>query len=159
MCTIRIVRTIINTIGGNDLKFLKVLLSFVVIIGIIGFAAYYFVPKIIADQVMEKVTVELEDSGQLENIKQEIQKDPQLQAFIEEGKNVDSSQLPFQTKEEATRVLLKKFNISELQEIQAKANSGMTAEEKQALFNQIESKLTAEEMLALKALAYKELSK
>ncbi|TQR13324.1 hypothetical protein [Psychrobacillus soli] len=141
------------------MKFLKILFSFVVIIGIIGFAVYYFAPKIIADQVMEKVTVELEDSGQLENIKQEIKKDPQLQAYIEEGKNVDSSQLPFQTKEEATRVLLKKFNISELQEIQTKAKNGMTEEEKQALFNQIESKLTEEEMLALKALAYKELSK
>ncbi|MFJ7972522.1 hypothetical protein [Psychrobacillus sp. NPDC096389] len=141
------------------MKFLKILFSIVFIVGIIGFAAYYFVPKIIADQVMEKVTVELEDRGQLDNIKEEIQKDPQLQAFIEEGKNVDSSQLPFQTKEEATRVLLKKFKISELQEIQAKAKNGMTEEEKQALLNQIEGKLTEEEMLALKALAYKELSK
>lgn len=141
------------------MKFFKVLVSFIVIIGVIGFAAYYFVPKIIADQVMEKVTVELEDSGQLESIKQEIQKDPQLQAYLEEGKNVDSSQLLFQTKEEATRVLLKKFNISELQEIQTKAKNGMTEEEKQALYNQIEGKLTEEEMLALKALAYKELYK
>ena len=141
------------------MKFLKVLVSFIVIIGVIGVAIYYFAPKIIADQVIDKVTVELEESGQLENIKQEIQKDPQLQAYIEEGKNVDSSQLPFQTKEEATRVLLKKFNISELQEIQAKAKNGMNAEEKQALYNQFESKLTDEEMLALKALAYKELFK
>lgn len=141
------------------MKFLKVLVSFIVIIGVIGVAIYYFAPKIIADQVIDKVTVELEESGQLENIKQEIQKDPQLQAYIEEGKNVDSSQLPFQTKEEATRVLLKKFNISELQEIQSKAKNGMTEEEKQALYNQIEGKLTEEELLALKALAYKELYK
>lgn len=141
------------------MKFFKVLLSLVVIVVIIGFAAYYFGPKLVADQVMEKVAVELQDSGQLESIKEEINKDPQLQAFIEEGKNVDSSKLPFQTKEEATRVLLKKFNISELQEIQAKAQSGMTAEEKQAIFNKLESTLTEEEMLALKVLAYKELSK
>ncbi len=141
------------------MKFLKVLVSFIVIIGVIGVAIYYFAPKIIADQVIDKVTVELEESGQLENIKQKIQKDPQLQAYIEEGKNVDSSQLPFQTKEEATRVLLKKFNISELQEIQSKAKNGMTEEEKQALYNQIEGKLTEEELLALKALAYKELYK
>lgn len=145
--------------GGVKMKFLKVLVSFIVIIGVIGVAIYYFAPKIIADQVIDKVTVELEESGQLENIKQEIQKDPQLQAYIEEGKNVDSSQLPFQTKEEATRVLLKKFNISELQEIQSKAKNGMTEEEKQALYNQIEGKLTEEELLALKALAYKELYK
>ncbi|MFJ8064851.1 hypothetical protein ACIQYS_09480 [Psychrobacillus sp. NPDC096426] len=141
------------------MKFLKIFLSFIIIIGIVGIAVYYFAPKIIADQVMEQVTVELEDSGQLENIKQEIKNDPQLQAFIEEGKNIDSSQLPFQTKEEATRVLLKKFNIRELQEIQAKAKNGMTAEEKQALYNQIESTLSEDEMLALKAILYKELSK
>ena len=80
-----------------------------------------------------------------------------MQAFIAEGKNVDRSTLPFQTKEEAVRVLVKKFSVSELQELQSKAQNGMTAEDKQRLFNQIESKLTDEELLALKVLAYKEL--
>ncbi|SES09407.1 hypothetical protein [Psychrobacillus sp. OK032] len=141
------------------MRFIKVLISFIVIIGLVGFAVYYFGPKIVADQVMEKVAVEFENSGQLESIKQEIKKDPQLQAFIEEGKNVDSSQLPFQTKEEATKVLIKKFKISELQEFQTKVENGMTEEEKQEIFNKIENTLTEEEMLALKVLAYKELSK
>jgi len=140
------------------LKFLKVLFGIVVVIAVLGFSAYYFGTKIIADQVMEKVAVELNDSGQLESIKQEINNDPQLQAFIEEGKNVDSSTLPFQTKEQAVRVLVKKFNVSELQELQSKAQSGLTAAEKQQLLKDIESKLTDEEMLALKVLAYKELS-
>ena len=139
------------------MKFIKVLLGIVVVIGVLGFSAYYFGPKIIADQVMEQVAVELNDSGQLESIKQEINNDPQLQAFIEEGKNVDSSTLPFQTKEQAIRVLVKKFNVSELQELQSKAQSGLTAAEKQQLLNDIEGKLTPEEMLALKVLAYKEL--
>lgn len=141
------------------MKFLKILLSVVVIIALLGYGIYYFGTKLIADQVMEKVATELHDNGQLETIKQEIQKDPQLREFIEEGKNVDSSKLPFQTKEEATRVLIKKFNISELQDLQSKAKNGMTAEEKQELYNKLESSLTEEEMLALKALAYKELSK
>ena len=140
------------------MKFLKVLFGIVVVIGVLGFSAYYFGPKIIADQVMEQVAVELNDSSQLESIKQEINNDPQLKAFIEEGKNVDSSTLPFQTKEQAVRVLVKKFNVSELQELQSKAQSGLTAEEKQQLLNDIEGKLTPEEMLALKVLAYKELS-
>lgn len=133
------------------------LISIVIVIGVIGFSVYYFGTKIIADQVMDQVAVELTDSGQLESIKQEIENDPQLQAFIEEGKNVDSSTLPFQTKEQAVRVLVKKFNVSELKELQTKAQSGLTAEEKQQLFNDIESKLTDEELLALKVLAYKEL--
>ncbi|WP_232843533.1 hypothetical protein [Sporosarcina beigongshangi] len=137
---------------------MKVLFGIVVVIAVLGFSAYYFGPKIIADQVMEQVAVELNDSGQLESIKQEINNDPQLKAFIEEGKNVDSSTLPFQTKEQAVRVLVKKFNVSELQELQSKAQSGLTAAEKQQLLYDIEGKLTDEEMLALKVLAYKELS-
>jgi len=141
------------------LRFFKVLISFIVIIGLVGFAVYYFGPKIVADQVMEKVAVEFENSGQLESIKQEIEKDPQFQAFLEEGKNVDSSQLPFQTKEEATKVLMKKFKISDLQEFQTKAKNGMTAQEQQEILNKIESTLTEEELLALKVLAYKEFSK
>ncbi len=140
------------------MKFIKVLLGIVVVIAVLGFSAYYFGIKIIADQVMEKVAVELNDSGHLESIKQEINNDPQLKAFIEEGKNVDSSTLPFQTKEQAVRVLVKKFNVSELQELQSKAQSGLSASEKQQLLNDIEGKLTPEEMLALKVLAYKELS-
>lgn len=143
--------------GSADLKFLKVLIGIVIFTAVAGFAVYFFGTKIIADQVMDQVAVELNDSGQLESIKQEIKNDPQLQAFIAEGKNVDSSTLPFQTKEEAVRVLVKKFSISELQELQSKAQNGMTAEDKQRLFNEIEGKLTDEELLALKVLAYKEL--
>lgn len=139
------------------MKFLKVLLGTAIFIAVAGVAVYFIGPKLIADQVMDQVAVELNDSGQLENIKQEIKKDPHLQAFIEEGKNVDSSTLPFQTKEEAVRVLMKKFSVSELKELQTKAQSGLTEEEKQQLFSDIEGKLTEEELLALKVLAYKEL--
>lgn len=148
-----------HDLGGITLKFIKVLFGIVIFLGIIIAAAYYFGPKLVADQVMEKVSVELQDSGQLETIKEEIENDPELQEFIAEGKDVDSSKLPFQTKEEATRALITKFGISEIQEIQSKAQNGMTAEEKQEIFNKLESTLTEEEMLALKVLAYKELSK
>lgn len=141
------------------MKFIKVLFGIVIFLGIIVVAAYYFGPKLVADQVMEKVSVELQDSGQLETIKEQIENDPELQEFIAEGKDVDSSKLPFQTKEEATRALITKFGIGEIREIQSKAQNGMTAEEKQEIFDKLESNLTEEEMLALKVLAYKELSK
>ncbi|WP_342511580.1 hypothetical protein MKY34_13955 [Sporosarcina sp. FSL K6-1522] len=140
------------------MKFIKVLLGTIITIAIAAFLVYHFGTKFIADQVMDQVAVELNDSGKLENIKQEIKNNPQLQAFIEEGKNVDSSTLPFETKEQAVKVLIKKFNISELQELQSKAQSGLTAEEKQQLLSDIEGKLTEEELLALKVLAYKELA-
>ncbi|MCM3710661.1 hypothetical protein [Sporosarcina luteola] len=141
------------------MRAIKVLLGVAVVIVAIGFGVYHFGTKFIADEVMGQVAAELESSGQMEAIRQEVQKDPELRAFIEEGKNVDSSKLPFQTKEEATRILLKKFDLGEINDIQIQARQGMTASEQQALLNKIESRLTDEEMLALKALAYKELFK
>ncbi|MCG7345886.1 hypothetical protein MHZ92_17375 [Sporosarcina sp. ACRSL] len=143
----------------KQLKAFKILIGTVVVLALIGFGVYHFGTKFIADEVMGQVAVELEASGDLEAIKQEVQNDPELRAFIEEGKNVDSSKLPFQTKEEATRVLLKKFDLNEINDLQIQARQGMTAEQQQALFNKIQSRLTDEEMLALKALAYKELFK
>ncbi|MCM3638717.1 hypothetical protein M3152_13505 [Sporosarcina luteola] len=141
------------------MRAIKILLSIAVILVVIGFGVYHFGTKFIADEVMGQVAAELESSGQMEAIRQEVQRDPELRAFIEEGKNVDASKLPFQTKEEATRVLLKKFDLGEINDIQIQARQGMTASEQQALLNKIESRLTDEEMLALKALAYKELFK
>ncbi len=123
----------------------------------IGFAIFHFGTKFIADQVMDHVSAELENNGQLEEIKSAVQNDPQLMAFIEEGKNADSSKLPFKTKEQAVRALVKKFNVSEIQELQSKAQSGLTAAEQQSLLNDLQSKLTDEELLALKMIAYKEL--
>lgn len=141
------------------MKAFKFLVGTVVILALLAFGVYHFGTKYIADEVMGQVAAELDASGELENIKKEVQNDPELRAFIEEGKNVDSSKLPFQTKEEATRVLLKKFDLSEINDLQIQARQGMTASEQQALFNKIQSRLTDEEMLALKALAYKELFK
>lgn len=108
---------------------------------------------------MTQVSDELATSGQLEQIKKEVATNPELQSFIEEGKNVDSKTLPFQTKEQATRLLIKKFSINEIADIQQKAQSGMSTDEQQQWLFEIQSRLTEEELLALKVLAYKELMK
>lgn len=141
------------------MKVIKFFIGTVVVLALLAFGVYHFGTKYIADEVMGQVAAELDASGELENIKKEVENDPDLRAFVEEGKNVDSSKLPFQTKEEATRVLLKKFDLSEINDLQIQARQGMTAAEQQALFDKIQSRLTDEEMLALKALAYKELFK
>ncbi|GEN84749.1 hypothetical protein SLU01_30610 [Sporosarcina luteola] len=143
----------------KSLKVIKFFIGTVVVLALLAFGVYHFGTKYIADEVMGQVAAELDASGELENIKKEVEDDPDLRAFVEEGKNVDSSKLPFQTKEEATRVLLKKFDLSEINDLQIQARQGMTAAEQQALFDKIQSRLTDEEMLALKALAYKELFK
>ncbi|MFD1205262.1 hypothetical protein ACFQ38_09115 [Sporosarcina contaminans] len=139
------------------MRFIKFLIGVVIFIGLIGFGVYYFGTKILADQVMDKVEVELEASGQMEAIKQEVQNNLEVKKFLEEGKSVDEAKLPFKTKDEAMRVLLKKFSLSELNDIQIKVRSGMTTEEQQQLFADLQNRLTEDEMTALKLLAYKEL--
>ncbi|HZG71553.1 MAG TPA: hypothetical protein VEY51_08435, partial [Chondromyces sp.] len=103
---------------------------------------------------MDEVSTQLESSGELERLKERVKNDPELQQFISEGANVESANLPFQTKEEAVRGVMKKFNVSELREIQSDLQNG----NKQEVLNKLEGKLTEDELLALKVLAYKELN-
>jgi len=131
----------------------------IIIVAGIGYGVYYFGTATASEKVMEAVTTELENSGQLEEVKQVVNSDPQLKQFMEEGANADESTLPFTTKEQATRILIQKVGISELQSIQSKAQQGMSNDDVQALVKELEGKLTEEEILALKVIAYKELNK
>lgn len=141
------------------MKLLKILLLIVLIIGGAGYGIYYVGTNIASDKIMNVVTAELENSGQINEIKKMVVDDPELMRFIEEGANVEESNLPFTTKEQATRVLIKKIGFSELQVIQSNAQNGMTNDEIQELLKDIEGKLTDEEILALKVIAYKEFLK
>lgn len=103
------------------------------------------------------MSTELENSGQKEEIKNTIENDPQLKAYMEEAKTVDSSTLPFTTKEEATKVLIQKVGITDLNDIRVKLQDGsMTQEE---ALQMVEGKLSDEEIAALKVIVYKELYK
>lgn len=104
---------------------------------------------------MDAVTTELENSGQIEEIKQVIETDPELQSFIQEAEAANTSELPFSTKEEATRVLINKVGISELNDIRVKVQEGTV--NKEEILQEVQEKLTEEEILALKVIAYKEL--
>jgi hypothetical protein len=126
-----------------------------IILGIIGYAVYHFGTNIASEKLMDAVTTELENSGQIEEIKQVIETDPELQSFIEEAEAADTSKLPFSTKEEATRVLINKVGISELNDIRVKVQEGTVSKEE--ILQEVQGKLTEEEILALKVIAYKEL--
>lgn len=140
------------------MKWIKRLIAILVVFALILGAAFYFGTNWIADQAMDKVTTQLESSGQLESVKEEIKNNPDVQSYLQDAKKADRSQLPIQTKEQATRTVLKKFSVGELQTMQKKAQSG-TAAEKQQVMQQVESRLTEEELLSLKVLVLDELSK
>ncbi|QDP41222.1 hypothetical protein [Radiobacillus deserti] len=139
-------------------KLLKILLVLVIVLIALGFGAYNLATKYASDKVMEYVSTELESSGEIKTIKQEIEQDRDLQSFLEGAEDVDPNTLPFTTKEEATKAIIKKMGLGEIQEIQSKVSDGITAEEKQEILSKVEDTLTEEELLALKVIAYKELN-
>ena len=141
------------------MRLLKFIFITFILIGGIGYGIYYFGTNMASEKIVAEVSSELENSGYLEEAKRVVNNDPEIKRFIEEAAQTDESQLPFTTKEQATRVLIQKIGISELLSIQSKAQSGMTEDELFALLTDIEGKLTDEEILALKVIAYKELNK
>ncbi|WP_108670735.1 hypothetical protein [Peribacillus acanthi] len=137
------------------MKIIKFLLIPIVVLISIGYGAYYFGTNIASEKIMDVVSTELENSGQIEEVKKYVESDPELKQFIEEAETIDQKKLPFQTKEEATRVLIKKVGITKLQDIQAKVKKGSVTKEE--IIQDLESKLTEEEIMALKIIAYKEI--
>ena len=121
----------------------------------IGYGIYYTGTLVASEKLMEVLSTELIEGGEMDNIKQTIESDPDLKAFIDDAESVDESKLPFTTKEEATKVVVKNIGISKLQDMQSKVQQGqMTKEE---LMQEVERKFTEEEVAALKVIAYKEL--
>ncbi|MDF1508049.1 hypothetical protein PZE06_07615 [Robertmurraya sp. DFI.2.37] len=137
------------------MKLIKYLLIPLVLLGIAGFAVYYVGTNIASEKLMDAVTTELENSGEIDNIKEMIEGDPELKSFIEEASTADANELPFTTKEEATRVLVNKVGLTNLNEIRVKVQDGSASKEE--ILQEVESKLSEEEILALKVIAYKEL--
>lgn len=128
----------------------------ILIIGL-GYGIYYFGTNIASEKVMDAISEELENSGQINEIKRIVNNDPELMGFIEDAVDVDESNLPFHTKEQAMRAIIGKVGIGELQTIQANFENGMSNDEKLVLLQELEGKLTEDEILALKVIAYKEL--
>lgn len=138
------------------MKFLRFLVTTVIVVGCLGYGAYYLGTNWAADKIVTEVSTELENSGYLSEIKQAINNEPELKKIVEEVATIDTSHLPFTTKEQATRLLIQKVGISELLAIQSKAQTGMTEQEIRTLLQTLEGKLTEEEILALKVIAYNE---
>ena len=138
-------------------KFVRFLFVFILLLGGLGYGAYYFGANLASEKLMDTVSNELEHSGQIEQVKQYVENDPELKHFLEEAATVKQDQLPFTTKEEATRVLIKRVGVSELMDIQTQVQEGTIT--KDELLQKAQEKLTEEEILALKVIAYKELYK
>ncbi|WP_216667767.1 hypothetical protein [Sporosarcina jiandibaonis] len=140
------------------MKFIKGLITLLLLIGGTAYGIYYFGTNKISENVADSVYNELENTGQLDEIRQVINNDPDIKQFIAEG-NVDTSNLPYQTKEQATRAIIQKVGIGELQNMQSKYQNGISSHDIDDILSSLEGKFTQEEILALKVIAYEELNK
>lgn len=140
------------------MRFLKFMFVFLVLAGILGAGLYFWGADKASEKIADKVTEHLEGDGQLDRVKKAVNEDPDLKKFVEEGAGADPSTLPFTTKEQAAKTLIKKFSLTDMQELRSKAQNGLTNEEKAELLKKVESKLSPDELRALKAVMYKELN-
>jgi divalent metal cation (Fe/Co/Zn/Cd) transporter len=140
------------------LRIFKGLMVVGILIGICAYAVYHFGINMASDKVVEYVNQEL-DPGEMEEVKQVVAANPELQQFLEEGiADVDESMLVYQTKEEAIKAVVKKVGVSELMGIQSKVSDGLSTEEQSEILGMLQEKLSEEEILALKVLVNKELN-
>ncbi|SET83341.1 hypothetical protein SAMN05421676_10910 [Salinibacillus kushneri] len=140
------------------MKILRRLFIFLILIGVLAYGIYHFGTKIAAEKMMESYMDDLSASPVLNQFEQQISEHPQLEQAIQDGANVDESVLPFSTKEEATKNLVSKFSVGELIEMGNMAKDGLNEDEKLEMVQEFESRLSEDELLALKYIAYKELN-
>lgn len=138
------------------MKFIKRLVLTLFILGVIGYGVYYFGMNYLANEVVTEVDAQL-TADDREDARTYVESVPVLKGYMEEVSSIDKASLPFDTKEEAAKQLVKKFSVSEIQNIQAAFQNGMSQTEQQVLISELENKLTSEELDALKVVIYKEL--
>ena len=137
-------------------KFLTVTAIILVLLGAVGYAVWHFGTNIASEKIIEKMESTLDDEN-LEEVKSYIETDSKVQEIVSEAATTNPDTLPFQTKEEATRVLIKKVGVNRLLDIQAQAQNGSIS--KDEVLSEIEGKLSEDEISALKYVLYKELNK
>ncbi|WP_394238793.1 hypothetical protein [Niallia oryzisoli] len=144
------------------MKFVKWILIPLVILIAIGFGVYQFG----IDYAIDKAAEKMETSGKMDEVKEMVKSNSELTAFIKEVENnpkakqylenqASTEELPFDTKEEAVKVVVDRVGITELNDIAQKAQAGQVSQDE--LIQQYSSEFSEEELMALKIIAYKEL--
>lgn len=135
-------------------KFLTITVIILAILGAAGYAVWYFGTNIASEKIVEQVEANLNEEDK-EEVKSYIAKDPKLQEIVDEAATTNPDALPFQTKEEATRLLIKKVGINRLLTIQEQAQNGSISIDE--VVAEMEGTLSEDEISALKYVLYKEL--
>ena len=137
-------------------KFLALATTVLVLLGVASYAVWHFGTNIASGKIMENVVYSLGEEN-LAEVKSYIESDSGLQEIVSEVVTTNPDTLPFQTKEEAIRLLIKKVGVTRLLDIKEQAQNGSINQDE--LLAEIEGTLSEDEISALKYVLYKELSK
>lgn len=151
------------------MKFVKWILIPLVVLFLILFGVYQFGK----DYAIDKMSEELESSGKIEEVKEILRNDPGINQLMKEfesspewqqvremvktegAKAATIDHLPFDTKEEAIKVVVDRVGISKSIDMYERVRSGETTKEE--AMTELAKEFTEEEMTALKFVLYKEL--
>lgn len=158
------------------MKVIKWVVIPVVVLGAISFGIYRYTINYASDKLVDNVSQQLVTSGEMEKIKKQMENDPALEEFIKDTETSNSKQtnqetnsktennetknetvLPFHTTEEAVQVVTKKVGMPRLKELAQDYKNGTIS--KETIIQEVSSKLTADEIKALKIIVYKEVNK
>lgn len=141
------------------MRFLMIIIIFLIFFSFAGIGAYVVGPDFSVDRFVAKATEDLRDNGQMEKIVEYVENDPQMLEYIEEAQIAEqqSQPLPFQTTEDAAGTVIKKVGLTDLAKMKSGVEDGtMSADE---VIQKLEEDLNEEELLALKVIVFKELYK
>ena len=124
---------------------------------ILSVGIYFIGKNFLLEKVADTAIEKLENNGQLDQVRNYLDQTPEIKGMLENSANVDPNTLPFTTKDQAIETVVKKVGVTKLLGLQSRFEKGMTESEQLEVLGELEGKLTADEMEALKYVIYQEL--
>ncbi|MFV8829790.1 hypothetical protein [Alkalihalobacterium sp. APHAB7] len=123
------------------------------IIGSLGYWGYNFFISKASEVLVEQITNDILNDEEEYN---KLINDPHIQNLINElDENDTAENLPFQTKEDAMKTILREFSTSEINEVKDQALRGNV--NTLDVLNKLQERLTPEEVAAIQVILAKEL--
>ncbi|MBB6446922.1 hypothetical protein [Bacillus benzoevorans] len=157
------------------MKFVKWIVVPIVLLIVLGFGIYQFGLNF----AIEKVSKELESSGKMDEVREMVKNDPELEKLIKEvettpefqqmfanqsgqsaagdnnAKVPEMDNLPFDTKEEAIEEVVDRIGMPKLYDMYDRVQAGTASKEE--IIAEVSNEFSQDEMTALKIIAYQEL--
>ncbi|UTR14140.1 hypothetical protein MM221_16405 [Salipaludibacillus sp. LMS25] len=139
---------------------MKKFLIVIVIAAGLMYGGYRYALSFISDQVFDKMTSQV----LTEEVVEELSANPQLvtafKSYASKAKrSTDTSleELPFTTKEEATKTVLSKFSVGEVKDMATQVTKGMTSAEQAEIEQKVLTRLSEKEIEALLIIGLEEM--